>query len=274
MINLNDKDLCNEIVAENKYRLNVLSKSNQLLLNEYIPYKGYMFDLANSLYKQISFSTNKIRRDFLQEVGLNRNADYHLSRSRVDRYIGYDSQVTYTKRLYNNMDLNESKSYIFATINYIHMTKFQPIDIILHNMKFLYRNFTYTNIFNKCTGLVIKHELAFNIYNGILTLTPHSHIIMELNNDLIDELKEDLYKHFKQVVQNPNNDIDIKIVNKTQKDYFNVARYVCKDFYLSIFHSKDNITIPYNHIVYLLLQTKNFRYINSYKNLYFKLNLK
>ena len=97
---------------------------------------------------------------------------------------------------------------------------------------------------------------------------------MELNNDLIDELKEALYKHFKQVVQNPNNDIDIKIVNKTQKDYFNVARYVCKDFYLSIFHSKDNITIPYNHIVYLLLQTKNFRYINSYKNLYFKLNLK
>lgn len=274
MINLNDKEVSKEIVLENKYRLNVLSKSNQLILNEYKPYKSEMYNLSDSLYKQISFSTNKIRRDFLQEVGLNKNADYHLSRSRVDRYIGYDSQITYTKRLYNNMTLDISKKYIFVTINYIHMSKFLSIDLILHNMKFLYRNFTYTNIFKQLYGVVIKHELSFNINNGKLILTPHSHLILEVDTNEVSDYKQAIYNHFKDIVYDPVKDINIQTVNNTQKDYYNVARYICKDFYESVFHSKDNITIPYNHIVYLLLNTKNFRYLNTYKSLYFKLNLK
>lgn len=267
-----NKQFLYDIVTENKYRLNVLQKSNQLLLKEYQQYYSSMYDLAQSLYKQISFSTNKIRRDFLLEQGMNKNATYHLSRSRIDRYNGYNTQYNLANQIYNKMLLGQNKySYLFITVNYIHMYKFLVLDNILANMKYIYKQFTYTEMFNNVSGLVIKHEISFNMNDNRLCMTPHTHLILQITPDLIQDLIQELYKYFSDRIIMNDTDIDIKTINNTELDYLRVAKYTAKDFYMSIFHSKDNITIPYNHIVFALLMTKSFRYINSYKNLNIKI---
>ena len=272
MNNTSNKQFLYNIVDENKYRLNILNKSNQLLLKEYDLYHHQMFNLADSLYKQISFSTNKIRRDFLLEQGMNKNATYHLSRSRVDRYNGYNTQNNIANQIYNSMivGLNEY-AYLFITIDYIQMYKFLVLDNILNNMKYIYKQFTYTDMFKQLNGLVIKHELSFKMLNNRLCLIPHTHLILKLTPNLISTLVQDIYKYFSQRIITDDKAIDIKTVNNTDIDFLRVAKYTAKDFYMSVFHSKDNIIIPYNHIVYVLLMTKNFRYINTYKDLNIKI---
>lgn len=265
---MNTTDFYNNIVAENKYRLNVIDKFTDNLKSVYKPYVGTMKDYAMDLYKAISFSTNKVRRDFLKEQGMNANANYHISKSRIDRYNGYKSELANSKSLCDLMlKGKDTYSYLFITLDWIHLTDALDLDMHFDNMKYRFKFLRTMDIYRKITGLFIKHEVAFNIYNGKLTLTPHSHLIIQCNKDDTSAISTEIHKHFAQMVFDIDRDIDIKLINNNEQDFSKVSRYICKDFYYSVFHSRDKITINYSDIIFTLMCTKGFQFINSYGNL-------
>ena len=132
-----------DIVAENRHRLNILKKHNLILLNEYRLYQYEMDRLAEDLYKTLSFSTNKIRRDFLKENYMNPNAQYHISKLRLDRYNGAKSETNHTNALYNILLNRKSNSaFLFITIDYIHSPSNLYIDVYLKNIKHMMKSYT------------------------------------------------------------------------------------------------------------------------------------
>lgn len=265
---MNTDEFYSNIVAENKQRLNVISKFKDNLKFIYNPFVGKMSEFAEDLYKTLSFSTNKVRRDFLKESGMNMNASYHISKLRVDRYNGLKTELSNSKQLYDLMLKGKDQfSYLFITVDWIRLSNAIDLDIHFANMKYRFKFLRTMNIYSKITGLFIKHEVAFNIYNGSLCLTPHTHFIIQCSKEDLSEISKELYKHFSPMLYNPDKDIDIKIINNSENDFSKVSRYICKDFFYSVFHSRDKITINYSDIVFTLMQSKGFQFINSYGNL-------
>lgn len=265
---MNTNEFYNNIVAENKYRINVIDKFTDNLKSIYKPYVGKMSEFADKLYKNLTFSTNKVRRDFLKESGMNVNADYHISKSRIDRYNGLKAELKQSKQLYDLMTKGKDiYTYLFITIDWIHLPDASTIDIQLANMKYRFKFLRTMKVYQYISGMVVKHEIAFNIYRGLLCLTPHTHLIIETTKDNVSTVSKDLYKHFAPMLYNPDKDIDIKLINNNEADLSKVSRYICKDFYYSVFHSRDKITINYSDIIACLMQTKGFQFINSYGNL-------
>lgn len=261
-----------DIVMENKYRLNILKKHNLILLKEYRLYQYQMDRLAEDLYKTLSFSTNKIRRDFLKESYMNHNAQYHISKLRLDRYNGAKNETNHANDLYNILLNRKSNSaFLFCTIDYIHSPSNIDLDVYLNNIKHLMKSYTYTKQYTLLNGLFVKYEISFGMYKNKLCVTPHIHLIIDIDKNLIEDLILELKEYFKPILHEPNKDLNIQVVKDTEKDYYKLSRYICKDFYTSIFHNKDNSVTPYSHIIYTLLKTKNFRYINSYKSLKIKI---
>ena len=260
-----------DIVQENRYRLNIFKKYDLILFKEFSMYQYLMNSLAESLYNQISLSTTRIRRDKLKEPNIDKEATLYYSKSRIDRLKGARTERNNTISLKNKLLLNMSDSaYLFVTIDYIHSNDFLSIPLYLTTLKNIMKKFLHTSMFNQLDGLIVKYELSFGMYKNKLSATPHIHLILSLKPDLIESLKLSLTEYFKEFIHYDETSIDIKEIEKTDKSFKDISKYICKDFYTTVFHNKDKSITPYQVIMYTLLQTRNFRFINSYKNLNIK----
>lgn len=257
-----------DIVNENRYRLNILEKYDLILFKQLSLFQYQMKELADSLYNQISLSTNKIRREILKEQMKDMTATYYYSKSRVDRLVSYKSERSNINRLYERLKTKSSDSaYLFITIDYIHTTEYINILSYITTMKNIIKKLLNTSFYKDIEGLFVKYEISFGMYKNKLHISPHIHLILNAKESLLDTLKLNLIEYFKLYIHESENNIDIKKITDNEKSYYNISKYICKDFYTSIFHNKDGSITPYQIIVFISLQTRNFRFINSYKNL-------
>ena len=274
----NNESLYRFIVNENLHRIKILNCFNDPFPDDrYIMFNQSMIDLSSKLVKQLSFSTNYIRKKILNESNVI-NAGYHLSKSRLDYYNANYSQMNNANTIFNMLN-NSDKikyKYYFVTIDYAHMSNLINLNVILHNMKYFIKNFTNTNTFSQIDGLIVKYELNWNIYDKTLVLSPHYHLIIKVNNKFntnpIDELKQTL----SPILDNPDKDFNIKVIDTNPDSLYRVANYISKDVYYRVFHYinkgkvVDSYQIPYSDIVFTILNLNNYQFFNSYKELYFK----
>ena len=274
----NNESLYRFIVNENLHRIKILNCFNDPFPDDrYIIFNQSMIDLSSKLVKQLSFSTNYIRKKILNESNVI-NAGYHLSKSRLDYYNANYSQMNNANTIVNMLN-NSDKikyKYYFVTIDYAHMSNLINLNVILHNMKYFIKNFTNTNTFSQIDGLIVKYELNWNIYDKTLVLSPHYHLIIKVNNKFntnpIDELKQTL----SPILDNPDKDFNIKVIDTNPDSLYRVANYISKDVYYRVFHYinkgkvVDSYQIPYSDIVFTILNLNNYQFFNSYKELYFK----
>lgn len=274
----NNESLYRFIVNENLHRIKILNCFNDPFPDDrYIIFNQSMIDLSSKLVKQLSFSTNYIRKKILNESNVI-NAGYHLSKSRLDYYNANYSQMNNANTIFNMLN-NSDKikyKYYFVTIDYAHMSNLINLNVILHNMKYFIKNFTNTNTFSQIDGLIVKYELNWNIYDKTLVLSPHYHLIIKVNNKFntnpIDELKQTL----SPILDNPDKDFNIKVIDTNPDSLYRVANYISKDVYYRVFHYinkgkvVDSYQIPYSDIVFTILNLNNYQFFNSYKELYFK----
>ena len=266
------------IINENYHRLKVLQNYDKPFLDEYINYEKEFDSFSSKLCKQLSMSTNYIRKHFLNDYNVI-SASYHLSKSRLDFYNGALSQIKNADRIYSILENVDTENYdlYFITLNYCHASDLTNLNIILHNMKYMYKNYIRTDDYNLIDGMIIKYELCWNLYDNTLVLSPHNHIILKVsknNTSVIDKFRD----HFRLVLDNPDNDLNIKLIQDNNEDRLKVAKYISKDVYSQVFHfnnknkeNKDPYAIPYEKIMYVLLHLNNYQFLNSYKDLQFNI---
>lgn len=276
----NKDDIYKFIVRENIHRLTVLKNfDNPFPDDKYNLYYSAMKDFTIKIIKRVSYSTNFVRKRILKDDNVV-SASYHLSKLRIDYYNGNYSQYNNTNSIFNilrTIDTGNYK-YYFVTIDYLHMSNFLNISAQLQNMKYIIKNFIHTNLFTKISGMIVKYETNWNLYDKKLYLTPHYHLIIKLNNNLYSNVLEDLQKYFSNIVLNPEKDINIKPITDNEKSYYNISKYIAKDVYYRVFHFIDNnknvdtFQVPYSDITFLAMSLNNIQVFNSYKDLHFKLS--
>ena len=276
--NTTNEDLYRLIVNENQHRLNVFKYFNDPFPDDkYYLIDSVMRDYANKLLKRLSFSTNFIRRFILNDNIT--AACYKLSKLRIDYYNGNYSERGNKNTVFNMLrTIDKTKyKYYFVTIDYAHLTNYFDLEQSLNNMKDIIKRFIHTDIFRKLSGLIVKYETNWNLYNNVLTLTPHYHFIIKVDININSNLIDCLYEYFAKVVNNPDKDISIKPITDTDKSYYNISKYITKDVYTRVFHyigkndEVDKYKVPYSDIVYVCLKLNKFQVFNSYKDLHFKL---
>ena len=274
----NNESLYRFIVNENLHRIKILNCFNDPFPDDrYIIFNQSMIDLSSKLVKQLSFSTNYIRKKILNESNVI-NAGYHLSKSRLDYYNANYSQMNNANTIFNILN-NSDKikyKYYFVTIDYAHMSNLINLNVILHNMKYFIKNFTHTDTFSQIDGLIVKYELNWNIYDKTLVLSPHYHLIIKVNNKFNTNPIEELKQTLSPILDNPDKDFNIKVIDTNPDSLYRVANYISKDVYYRVFHYinkgkvVDSYQIPYSDIVFTILNLNNYQFFNSYKELYFK----
>lgn len=267
------------ILKENKRRIFILKNYYERpnWLNDYNLYRDEYINFTSKLVKSISFTNAKIRRDFLNDVTIP-TGNYHISKSRIDCFNGYRQQehnATSIFELLNKTD-TQNESVYFVTVDYTIANDFFNADTYLNKLKAIYKNLVHTSFYNEITGLIIKYEIAYSIYKGLLYYIPHSHLLLKYNKnnsiDIIQSFTEYVRKH---IDNTRDNAIKCNEITYNSYSYKDLSGYISKDFYYTIFHFKDrcnaidSFIIPQPHIISLIYSIGSFRFFSSYKQFKF-----
>ena len=267
------------IVVENQYRLKVLNYYDIPYLEKYTEYANELKDFIDKLKVELSLSTNYIRKNILND-GTVTSANYKKCKRLIDYSKGLKYSRENAKSLYQVLSNINPKynSLYFITIHHYHLSDLSNLYDCLLGMKQLYYNLVHTELFKSINGMFLKYELSWSLYKNTLILNPHTQIIISVSSPCRDSVIISRVKdYFSKVVLDKDKDINIKQVSMELESLKRLSNYINKDTYDFIFHStpkqkdKDLFSIPFPDIVFILLKTKGFHFINSYKTLKIKL---
>lgn len=269
------------ILKENNRRIYILKNYYEKCnwLNEYDIYRDEYISFTSPLIKRISFTNSHIRKYNLNDDTIP-NGKYFLSKLRIDYYNGYLGELNNTTTVFdvlNKTDYNNGDRVYFFTVDYTISNEFFNVVSYLKKMKDIYKNLVHTKLFRLITGLIIKYEVSYSLYNGLLYYIPHNHLLIKTNVKDSSALLSSLFQYFHKYIPNTDDKaIHYKEITYNSYSYKSISKYITKDPYYSIFHYKDRsknidtFIVPQPHIVSLLYGINSFHFYNSYKDLKFR----
>lgn len=266
-----NEELLQGIVKHNKYRYYVLDSvptdedyhiDNNDIPDDYISLK---YDLEAIVKSKValSFSTNKIRQDYLHEE-FPVKYNYHISKLRYDKFNGYQNSCKVYNALLNLFNVYKDCACYHYIIAPYHNTLFNMTSLNFNTLKSMNRNISYTKRLNDVIGYIIKYELCWSIYKSKLCINPHCHILFFMQNENREDIISSIDEYYTSYYNNYK-DTYYRLVEHTNIDINNICNYIAKDPYDKIFKSDTPIKPEYIDVIAQLSQIRNLHFYNSYK---------